>query len=365
MAARDMLFGWSSTGSISASELFRSSWIAEEGCVLIDFDYSAIEPRITAQRTKDKTLISIFCEGKDMHMMTGMAALNLTEVPEKGTEEFEYVRNIVGKIVNLGLGYGMGARGLAEFLYDKTNGLIDYRADISKAQVIIDRYFELYEGVLRKIEWAEDKATKKLKEAGTLAAFRNRRPFGVVHSIEGRPRRFCIMKEHEDSSIFSLEELREDYNPTEKRHYYNEFRRRVNKVRLAAYNSLIQSSAADMLKRAELSVWRKLRKMYASGEFDPRFEHVKLVLHDEILVQARKENAAKMARLVYDSMMEEGQKILKVVPTVVDGGMGYSWHSAKKSKLDFTSSATLLACVQESLSMLDEQREYNKRRTAA
>src|ERR1017187_4301608 len=57
MAARDLLYAWSSEGGINAGELLRTAWIAEDGCVILDCDVSNFEPRITTQITRDKNLI--------------------------------------------------------------------------------------------------------------------------------------------------------------------------------------------------------------------------------------------------------------------------------------------------------------------
>ena len=371
MAARDVLYAWSlrMPGGVHADELLRSAWIAEDDCVILACDLSNIEPRMTAQRTRDKTLISIFKDGLDQHLLTGMKVLGLKVAtpkfltPEDAENdavnpEYDYVRNTVGKIVNLGLSYGMGAKGLAEFLYDKTNGKIDWRSkkDINKAQSAIDAYFELYAGIAKLIAETDWKTTRRLRDSGTLAAWRGRRPFGVVHSILGRPRRFCILKEHESNKYFTEDMLSEDYNPTDKHFYYNEFKRRINKVRLAAYNHLIQSSAADVLKIAELKVWRKLQEKYKTGEFDPSLDHCKLVVHDEIVAQAQRKNAAAMAKIIYDSMIEAGKLFIKVVPVECTIGCGENWYRGKKTELDMTDKVSLRRSLNDAFKKMDERK---------
>ena len=335
IAAREMLYAWGKSKGISADTLIRTFFIADDGCVLIDYDASQVEPRYTAQITKDKTLCDVFNKGLDMHMLTGMAALGLKKEPPKGEEgsderrHWEYVRNTVGKIVNLGLSYGMGAKGLAMFLYNKTNGKIDYRAkeDIKKAQAIIDAYFELYPGIAECMDSTEDRCTKYMNEAGTMAPFKGRKLLGRPAMTEmGRPRRFCLLADHEK---MEPEELSRKYNPTTKQFYYNEFKRRKNKIRLAGYNHRIQGGCADILKMAELYIWRELVKLYNSGEFDPQFDRMVLVFHDEILVQAQKHNTERMRKIVEDSMLKALRKLITIVPVKIDGGIGPNWSAAK------------------------------------
>jgi DNA polymerase I-like protein with 3'-5' exonuclease and polymerase domains len=339
MAARDLLYAWSSEGGINAGELLRTAWIAEDGCVILDCDVSNFEPRITTQITKDKNLIRIFRDNLDMHMMTGMAILRLEQEPEKGTPEYDYVRNTVGKIVNLGLSYGMGAKGLAEFLYQKTNGQIDWRSDsqIHNAKNAISAYFELYPGILACIEETEYRTTRRLRESGNLADFRGRKIIGVVQSDAlGRPRRFCPLLDHEKKDLFTREMLSYDYNPTigtdnEKPYYYNECKRRINKIRLAGYNHRIQSSQADLMKLAELYIWEELQKKYASGEFDPALDRPCAVVHDEFVAQAQYKNAAEMARIIHSCMIRAAKTFIKIIPVKASIGCGRNWFEAKSS----------------------------------
>lgn len=349
MPARDMLFAYSATPGgdttgIDATELLRTNIIADEGCTFLDADYSQIEPRMAAQLTKDKALISVFRDGKDMHGMTAQAVLGLDYAPSKikvdGIEKLmqvyldgrieppgpqdKYFRDVIGKTTNLGVGYGMGAPAFAEYMYDKTNGEVVW--SVKEAQEKLDRYFSLYSGVAEEMERVQDRVCRKLDAVGSLHNFKGRKPFGFSYDLMGRPRRYCLAPYQESLPDDVLDK---HYNPTEFRFYYNEFKRRKNKVRLAAYNQTIQSSCSSLMKLAQIGIWKEFKKRYESGEFDPKLDKFILVLHDEILLSVQDKNIAAGKNIMEYHMVKAAKRFIKVVPVEIHVGQGKTWSSAK------------------------------------
>jgi DNA polymerase I len=81
----------------------RNCFAAATGYLLVDADYSQIELRLAAKRMNVPTLIEAFSQGKDIHTLTGSYIYNCE--PDDLTPQ----QRKLGKILNLGLIYGMGA----------------------------------------------------------------------------------------------------------------------------------------------------------------------------------------------------------------------------------------------------------------
>lgn len=111
--------------------ILRKLFLASEGNLLVDADYSQIELRLLAHFSGCKELIQAYCEGKDIHAST---ASQVFGVPlEKVTSQMRRE----AKAVNFGIIYGMSSFGLSK----------DLGISAKKAQEYIDRYFATYSSV--------------------------------------------------------------------------------------------------------------------------------------------------------------------------------------------------------------------------
>ncbi|MFA5358665.1 MAG: DNA polymerase I [Patescibacteria group bacterium] len=217
----------------------RRAFIAEEGYKILKADYSQIELRIVASLAKDKKMLKIFEEGKDIHQATA-AAIN--DVPlEKVTKEMR--RN--AKAVNFGILYGMGAYGLS------------WRTKISvdEARKFIEKYFESFSGVKEYLE-----ETIRLAKAE-----------GYVETLFGRVR------------------------------YIPDINSGVGQIRAAAermaINAPIQGTAADLIKLAMIEIDKVIKK-----EFAPNEVKMVLQVHDELVFEVKDVLVKKVAKLVRDTM---------------------------------------------------------------
>ena len=86
----------------------RRYFIAPEGSVLIDADYSQIELRLLAHISDDYTMSEAFRSGADIHRKTASAVFG---VPEESVNDEMRKR---AKAVNFGIGYGIGGFSLAK-----------------------------------------------------------------------------------------------------------------------------------------------------------------------------------------------------------------------------------------------------------
>lgn len=141
----------------------RKVFIAREGCVLIDADYSQIELRVLAHMSGDDNLITAYREAQDIHRMT---ASQVFHVP---FEEVTALQRRNAKAVNFGIVYGISSFGLSQ----------DLSITRKEASEYIEKYFETYPGVKEFL----DKQVAEGKEQGYVTTmFGRRRPIPELSS---------------------------------------------------------------------------------------------------------------------------------------------------------------------------------------
>ncbi len=238
----------------------RRAFVAREGWTLLDADYSQIELRILAHLADDAALIAAFREGADVHRATAARVMKVD--PSAVTPEMRDR----AKVVNFGIVYGMGARGLAQAL----------DIDVAEARGFIDDYFRSYPGVKRFIDDTIERARRD----------------HAVSTLLGRVRR--------------LPDL-ESTNPG-----VRAFSERV------AVNTPVQGTAADIIKLAML----RIRDDLARAKMETRMI---LQVHDELLFEVPAHELEDAQRMVRAAM--EGALAL-AVPLKVDMGTGTNWLEA-------------------------------------
>ena len=120
----------------------RQAFIAEQGCKLLAADYSQIELRIMAHLSGDKSLLTAFAQGLDVHRATA------AEVFGMSLDTVTNNQRRAAKAINFGLIYGMSAFGLARQL----------NVDRREAQAYVDLYFARYPGVKAYMENTREQA---------------------------------------------------------------------------------------------------------------------------------------------------------------------------------------------------------------
>jgi len=238
----------------------RQAFIAPDGYRIVAADYSQIELRIMAHLSGDKGLLHAFREGQDVHRATA------AEVFDVGLEEVSGDQRRKAKAINFGLIYGMSAFGLAKQLHLGRN----------EAQQYIDRYFERYPGVQDYM----DRTRALAKEQGYVETLFGRRLY--LPEINARNKM------------------------------------RVQAAERTAINAPMQGSAADIIKRAMLTVDDWLQR----GEADARMI---MQVHDELVFEVAagevEEVSAEVCRL-----MSAAAEL--AVPLLVEAGVGDNWDEA-------------------------------------
>lgn len=123
----------------------RKFFVADEGCVLIDADYSQIELRVLASVSYDETLIDAFINDADIHTVT---ASQVFGVPHDSVTEEMRKR---AKAVNFGIIYGIGDYSLSQ----------DLKIPRKTAAEYIKNYLDKYSGVREYLETAKREAREK------------------------------------------------------------------------------------------------------------------------------------------------------------------------------------------------------------
>ncbi|NMC20325.1 MAG: DNA polymerase I [Thermogutta sp.] len=235
----------------------RAAFIAEEDWALVSADYSQIELRILAHLSGDEHLCRAFAEDQDIHHAVAAEVFGVP--PAAVTPEMRRR----AKAVNFGVIYGQTPFGLAKQL----------RISQEEAAQFIDSYFARYPGINRFFE--------------TVLA--DCREHGFVQTILGRKRK--------------ISGVREDPN------------RQRNLPERTAVNTVIQGSAADLIKKAMIRVHGRLRQ--------ERLQAALLVqIHDELLLEC----PCMELPLVTELLREEMQNAFSLnVPLKVDVRSGPNW----------------------------------------
>jgi len=231
--------------------------------MLVTADYSQVELRILAHLSGDEALQQAFREGEDIHKAVA------SEVFSVPLDEVTREQRGAAKMVNFGIVYGITPYGLSRRLGDGT--------DVPRAAAIIRDYKARFKGIDAFLRSCIDKAERD----------------GFVETICGRRRRIL--------EIGSADQ-----------------QRRALAERLAI-NSVVQGSAADLIKRAMIDLHARLPGL------DPAARLV-LQVHDELVVETP-ESRAEATRDLLVSCMEGAMDL--DVPIVVDVSVSQSWYDAK------------------------------------
>ena len=141
----------------------RKAFIPEKGHIFFAADYSQIELRLMAHLSRDKSMISDFLSGNDIHAATASKIFNV-DIKDVTSE-----MRSRAKTANFGIIYGISSFGLSERL---TIGR-------KEAKELIDGYFNSYPGV--KIYM--DESIRKARENGYVTTmFGRRRYLRDIHS---------------------------------------------------------------------------------------------------------------------------------------------------------------------------------------
>nr|MDJ0650774.1 DNA polymerase I [Xenococcaceae cyanobacterium MO_188.B19] len=257
------------------SRQIRQAFIPQEGWLLVAADYSQIELRILAHLSQEPVLVNAYRNSLDVHSVT---AKLLFEKEDISSEERR-----LGKIINFGVIYGMGAQ-----RFSRESG---FSSTIGKE--FIDKYRQRYAKVFDYLEGVKKEAVSK----------------GFVSTILGRRRYFNFVSD-------TLQELRgtdlESINLEEINYSYQDAQ-----LLRAAANATIQGSSADIIKIAMVKLHQVLEKYQA---------RLLLQVHDELVFEIPPDELLELETKI-KSIMENA--VTLSIPLVIDIHSGKNWMEAK------------------------------------
>ncbi len=240
----------------------RRAFVAEPGHVLVSADYSQIELRMLAHLSEDPALIEAFRSDRDIH--TAVAA----QVFDVQLDQVTAEQRGHAKTINFGIIYGVTAFGLARRIEN---------LDQSAAAQLIDDYKATYTGINSFLETCLEQAVAD----------------GYVTTILGR-RRWIEQVNSSNPNQRSLGER-------------------------LAINSVVQGSAADLIKLAMVNLHRRIQSENLPMK-------LLLQIHDELVIETPNDQADAMSEIV----VEEMQTAMSLrVPLKVEPGRGSNWFDAK------------------------------------
>lgn len=239
----------------------RRAFVSDEGCVLLDADYSQIELRVLAHMSGDSKLQAAFANDEDIH------ALTASEVFGVEKEEVTALQRSHAKEVNFGIIYGMGDFGLSESL-----GI-----PVFEAKHYIEQYFRTYESVRPFMDGIVEECRKR----------------GYVETLMGRKR--LIPELQARNKMVQAHGMR------------------------MARNTVIQGTAADIIKIAMVRLYRSLKEKGLRSKLI-------LQIHDELILNVPEEELEEVRVILRESME---QAVELSVPLKVDMQVAKTWYDAK------------------------------------
>ncbi|WP_431025040.1 DNA polymerase I [Halomonas sp. H5] len=239
----------------------RQAFVARPGYRIVAADYSQIELRIMAHLSEDQGLLNAFAEGRDIHAAT---AAEVFGVP---LDKVSPDQRRSAKAINFGLIYGMSAWGLSRQLHLERN----------QAQTYIERYFDRYPGVARYMERIRAQAAEE----------------GYVETVFGR--RLYLPEIHAQN------------------------RARRQGAERTAINAPMQGTAADIIKRAMITVDAWLRQAEDVDAW------MVMQVHDELVFEVAEAQVDDFIEAVKVRMTDAAE--LRV-PLIVEAESGANWDEA-------------------------------------
>lgn len=235
--------------------LIRNAFVPAPGCRFLSADYSQIELVVLAHVSEDAELRKAFIEGEDVHRYT--ASLIFSKSPS----EVDAHERRIAKTINFGIMYGMSPFRLSNEL------------GISRAQAkeFIDLYFTRYSGVKKFVADCVKGAEEK----------------GYVTTMGGHVRVISGINSRNKNEKQAAERV--------------------------AVNTVIQGTAAEIMKKAMLDVTARIREKGLKSR-------LLLQVHDEIIFEFPEAEEAELTALVRDSM-ENAVKLSIPLRSSIECGM--------------------------------------------
>jgi DNA polymerase I len=258
------------------SRQIRKAFIPAQGWLLAAADYSQIELRILAHLSQEPVLITAYQQHQDIHTITAQLLFETDTVTSE--------QRRLGKIINFGVIYGMGA---AKF--GREAGV-----KASEGKIFIDKFYQRYPGIFDYLERVKREAIAQ----GYVETVCGRRRYFNFESGRLRGLKGSNPNEIDLDNLGNLGQLDAGY------------------LRAAA-NAPIQGSSADIIKLAMIKVDKLLEQYQAK---------LLLQVHDELVLEIPLNEWTELKPKIQTAMEDA---IDLSVPMVAEIGSGATWMDAK------------------------------------
>lgn len=240
----------------------REGFVAKDGYSILSLDYSQIELRVLAELSEDEALINAYKNNLDLHDLTARKLFELND-----EDKVSIPQRTMAKIVNFSIIYGKTAFGLSNEL----------KITRKEAEEYIEKYFDQY----KSVRPFEAEIVSEAEQTGYV-----RTMFKRKRTIEGIDSRNKNIK---------------------------------NQAIRMAVNTVIQGSAADILKVVMVKLFDELR--------DKEDITMNLQVHDELIFEVRDDKVEEYSNMIKEIM--ENTIELKNVKLEVNIASGKNWSEAK------------------------------------
>ena len=258
------------------SRKIRAAFVPKPGWQLVAADYSQIELRILAHLSQEPVLVETYRNNEDVHRLTARLLFDRDDITPDERR--------LGKIINFGVIYGMGAARFAR------------EAGVARdtARQFIERFNERYPKVFAYLQRMQQEA---IAQGYVTTLQGRRRHFNFTSSklkvLRGKPPENIDMAQIKSPGLYDAGQLR------------------------AAANAPIQGSSADIIKIAMVRLHQLLQDYQAQ---------LLLQVHDELVFEVPPEEQGVLLPQIQEAM----ESALKLsVPLVVEINSGDNWMVAK------------------------------------
>ena len=257
------------------SRQIRQAFLPETGWLLAAADYSQIELRILAHLSQEPVLLNAYQNNEDIHTVTARLIFDKEEITSEERR--------LGKIINFGVIYGMGAQKFAR----------EAKVTVAQAKTFIDKFNDRYSQVFHYLEQLKREVISQ----------------GYVTTILGRRRYF----QFEGDQVKALRETSPEAIDLSR----IKFSQYDAQALRSAANAPIQGSSADIIKLAMVKIHEVLQNYQA---------RLLLQVHDELVLEVPPQEWEELQPQI-KSAMESAVSLS--VPLLVEVRSGKNWMETK------------------------------------
>ena len=288
--------------NIPRDKRYRNAFVTDPDRLLSTVDYSAAELRIMAELSRDELMINGFNSGVDFHCFVASMLFGV-EVTKKN--EHKEKRDPT-KTLNFGIAYGMSPFSL----YEKLRFELGVKITLEECEDLFDRYFKTFKTAMGWLKSQQKMASSQFvmrnMNGRTRHWFRPNTQ-GIAEKAKAELTKNGRVQMTAHMQDFELPEL-----------IKSKLRGQLSAIEREGANFQIQTVNQDFAKNAMARIRKEFKKLH----YDSRMYNF---VYDEIVMDSHKSCAVEAHELQKKIMIEEANKMLKLVPMQVEGHLESCW----------------------------------------